>query len=344
MGNDFRRDHSFRNPRPDQSLRYGTPNACTGCHSDKSDAWAATQVVKWYGEKRPQHFSDTLLIASENPVDPEQRQKVYSFIKDITKPAIARATALEYLPVTGTEDELRVFLEALKDSAELVRYHALLKFTSYPDDQRLTVALNTLGDSSRSVRATAARLTVEQDTLQLLPKLRKQWARAQSEYREMLDANADFPLGRLQYGDFHFRQGDIRSAIEQYEIALEMDPFLSQVHSNLATAYNIAGEDSLALSTLDKLIVLEPEFDFAYYLRGLLKHEMADPTGAIDDLTKAVELFPDNFRYLRNLSNMLYQEGRISEALPVARRALALAPESVEMQRFVQLLETSNAQ
>ena len=32
MGNDYRRDHSFRVPRPDQSVKYGTPNACNQCH------------------------------------------------------------------------------------------------------------------------------------------------------------------------------------------------------------------------------------------------------------------------------------------------------------------------
>jgi len=53
MGNDFRRDHSFRVPRPDQSVVYNTPNACTGCHNDKSDTWASDWVVKWYGTERP---------------------------------------------------------------------------------------------------------------------------------------------------------------------------------------------------------------------------------------------------------------------------------------------------
>ncbi len=41
MGVDHRRDHSFRVPRPDQSEQYGTPNACTGCHTDQSAQWAA---------------------------------------------------------------------------------------------------------------------------------------------------------------------------------------------------------------------------------------------------------------------------------------------------------------
>ena len=38
---DARRDHSLRIPRPDLSVAIGTPNACSGCHRDKSAQWAA---------------------------------------------------------------------------------------------------------------------------------------------------------------------------------------------------------------------------------------------------------------------------------------------------------------
>ncbi len=37
---DTRRDHSFRIPRPDFSIAYGTPNSCNQCHNDKSAKWA----------------------------------------------------------------------------------------------------------------------------------------------------------------------------------------------------------------------------------------------------------------------------------------------------------------
>ncbi|MHC5068318.1 MAG: ammonia-forming cytochrome c nitrite reductase subunit c552, partial [Planctomycetota bacterium] len=50
MGVDWRRDHSMRVPRPDLSLRHGTPNACTTCHSDQDDAWASEHFRKWYGD------------------------------------------------------------------------------------------------------------------------------------------------------------------------------------------------------------------------------------------------------------------------------------------------------
>ena len=49
---DPRHDHSFRIPRPDLSVKLGTPNACNDCHSDKSPQWAAAAVEQWFGPDR----------------------------------------------------------------------------------------------------------------------------------------------------------------------------------------------------------------------------------------------------------------------------------------------------
>jgi predicted CXXCH cytochrome family protein len=38
---DPRHDHAFRVPRPDLSVKLGTPNACNDCHRDKPAQWAA---------------------------------------------------------------------------------------------------------------------------------------------------------------------------------------------------------------------------------------------------------------------------------------------------------------
>ena len=45
MGNDLRYDHTFRVPRPDLSVKYGTPNACNNCHKDKTASWTADAVI-----------------------------------------------------------------------------------------------------------------------------------------------------------------------------------------------------------------------------------------------------------------------------------------------------------
>jgi predicted CXXCH cytochrome family protein len=59
---DKRHDHSLRIPRPDLSVKLGTPNACNDCHTDKSAQWAADAVERWHGPERNgfQNYTESL--------------------------------------------------------------------------------------------------------------------------------------------------------------------------------------------------------------------------------------------------------------------------------------------
>ena len=69
MGVDYRRDHSFRIPRPDLSDQLGTPNACTQCHANETNAWAANYMKKWYGESTNPHYG--IALAAGTRMSPE---------------------------------------------------------------------------------------------------------------------------------------------------------------------------------------------------------------------------------------------------------------------------------
>ena len=94
---DPRRDHSLRIPRPDLSVKLGTPNACTNCHIDKSAQWALDSVDKWYGHTPEgfQHFAETLHAGLVGA--PGAQQSLERLVADGEQPAIARATALSLL-------------------------------------------------------------------------------------------------------------------------------------------------------------------------------------------------------------------------------------------------------
>ena len=64
---DPRRDHSFRIPRPDVSGAIGSPDACTLCHTDQSQEWAARTIADWYGPERRQelHYGEVLAAGRE---------------------------------------------------------------------------------------------------------------------------------------------------------------------------------------------------------------------------------------------------------------------------------------
>ena len=338
MGNDFRRDHSFRIPRPDQSVEYETPNACTGCHEDKTNHWAADWVVAWYGPERVDHFSDHLLPASRQQYTEQTTSDVLSFINNMKYPAIARATAMEYFPLRGEEREYAMLIKALEDSSALVRYQALSKLRGMSPDQVMGVALEHIDDEARLVRIGAAQLIVELDVNRLESAQRGKVLRARDELDKMLKANADFPLGRMLLGDTYMRQNLPIKAVIEYEMALEMDHLLTPVYSNLATAYNLVGNDSLALSTLDRLLELEPEYGRGYYLRGLLNYELGNQEGAIADLTAAVRYDPGNFRSYYNLANLHLTQQQLKKAENIMKSGLKLQPESQDGRYLLALI------
>lgn len=340
MGNDFRRDHSFRIPRPDQSIDYDTPNACTGCHKDKSDSWAADWVVKWYGADRPDHFSDHLLKASQPPYDDNTRQQVLAFINNLNYPAVARATALEYYPVYGDQKDFEMLILALKDSSALVKYNALTKFQLYPLDQKLSFALAHMDDTTRLVRIGTAQLIAEMDLSKLEPAQRGQAQLVRKELVEMMRANADFPVGRLQLGDYYNKQKNYQQAIKEYEMAITMDSLLTPVYSNLAVVYSILGRNQEAYQTITNLILLEPTYARAYYLRGLLNYEIGKMEEAIADLSNAIKYDPNDFRAYYNLANLYFTDANFFKAEKIMLMGLNLQPQSEEGQYLLELIRS----
>lgn len=90
---DERRDHSFRVPRPDLSVKYKTPNACTGCHLGRTARWAADAVAAWYGTQTTPHYADILAVGRTG-----RSEAVPALVRlagATEHPAIVRATALE---------------------------------------------------------------------------------------------------------------------------------------------------------------------------------------------------------------------------------------------------------
>ncbi len=330
MGNDFRRDHSFRIPRPDQSVVHGTPNACSECHQDKSEEWAAEWVVNWYGKERVPHFSDYLLLSNQPTINPEDRKKLDGFINDLNYPPIARSTVINNLDFSS-EEQLKSLLTALNDSSAVVRYNALMQFRTMNPQDRIAIAKKHMIDSTKLVRIGSAQLVVgfEGDGWSETEKLNL--FKAKEELEEMLFSNADFSTGRLQLGDYFMQNNDIKPAIKHYEIALKMDSLLFPVYTNLATAYSINQQTDRALETLNTWMDKEPDAGRPYYLRALLYFETGNNDLAEQDLKMAIELNPLDSRSMYNLATFYYQTKEFLRAESMINNTLKLEPENSEV-------------
>lgn len=152
MGNDFRRDHSLRVPRPDLSLKYGTPNGCTACHKDKSNQWASKSFKSLFGKVKSTHFSEKLApgILGEPGAD----LGLSELINDKKQPEIVRASALRALSYYQEKD-LKMYIALLKDQSPLVRGTTLDVLSEINTTDYDNYFLPLLNDSKRTVRIKA---------------------------------------------------------------------------------------------------------------------------------------------------------------------------------------------
>ncbi|GGZ91742.1 tetratricopeptide repeat protein [Algibacter mikhailovii] len=338
MGNDFRRDHSFRIPRPDQSVEYDTPNACVGCHEGKSNQWAANAIVTWYGSERADHFSDALLISSKANITANERVMLDHFINDLQYPEIARATVIENLNYE-TQESFNSLFKALQDSSAAIKFNALMKFRNMPRDLRKSTALKYMEDSLRLVRIGAAQIVIDIDIHDYDPKDQPIVEATMGELETMLFSNADFSSGRMQLGDYYMQKNDVTNAIKHYEVALEKDSLLIPVYSNMATAYALNNEHEKAEKTLDNWIKFEPEQGRPHYLKALLYFEMQKNDAAVTQLELAIRKNPNDTRSMYNLATYYYQENRdAKKAERFINKALRLEPENKDFKYLLALI------
>ncbi|MCO6480670.1 MAG: tetratricopeptide repeat protein [Phaeodactylibacter sp.] len=325
MGNDFRRDHSFRVPRPDLSVQYGVPNSCNGCHSDKSPEWAAEAVRSWYGPERAPHYSG--ILAAAHTGDMSALPGLVEMVGDTSQPEIAQATAVDILGGIPSPEASREVVAALQNDNPLIRYSAVNAMARFSVEDRLRRLAPLLRDSVRAVRTQAAYQLADIDENLFQGEERAAFQQAKKEFENVLSVQADFPGGQLMRGQYYHKMGDLEQAARAYRDAIRQDPYLPQPYLNLANLHYAQGNNQEAKQQFEMVIRLDSNAVEAHYSLGLLLAEMQDLGAAEPHLGKAARL-SGNPRYFYNWGLSLQNLGRPAEAEQAFRQGLDIAPDS----------------
>ncbi len=326
MGNDFRRDHSFRLPRPDLSVRYDTPNACTGCHEDRSDEWAAAAVEKWYGPDRPPHWSSTLAMG--RAAEAHANDSLMKLALNAAQPPMARATAIYYAARMADQKTIDGIVQLLEDPDPLVRYTSVNSLEYLPNEHKVTYLAPRLTDDVRSVRIAAASAFVGIPDNMMNPQTRANYKKSHDEFFTGLMVRADFPGGQMELARYYEKINQWEKAERAYLKAIEFDYFHNAARVNLAGLYYSQGKFEQAEALFTKVIEQEPQFGQAYYSMGLLKAEQNLMNEAADYLKKALELIDYNERVAYNYGLVLQNLGRIKEAEAAFKKGMEMNPAS----------------
>jgi Flp pilus assembly protein TadD/ssDNA-binding Zn-finger/Zn-ribbon topoisomerase 1 len=362
---DPRRDHSLRVPRPDLSVRLGTPNACTGCHIeterisskkrdsltqyadwlrlaeagdqeiarelDRVNEWAAEAVVEWYGPKQPElpDYAGVLKAAWEG--DPNSLDDLVSVALNRRLSAMVRASAAVQLAQFPTRETIETSRKLLNDPDPQIRATAIANLQMAPHEILIEDLPPLLNDPVRLVRTEAAR-TLSAAPLSELDGLQRQAFRtAFEEFKAGVLVNDDRAGAWLTVGIIHENLGEDEKAIVAYQTAIQVEPNVTGPRSNLAALFDRIAEGR------------EREAQQATYqgdrARGVAALEVAAEHRAKSDelrqaelplLRRDVSLAPEIASLQYRYGMALYLQGDANAAEVALRRAVALEPTTPE--------------
>jgi predicted CXXCH cytochrome family protein len=306
MGVDYRRDHSFRIPRPDLTLSLGVPNACNSCHTDKSAQWSEDYITQWYGKSRPAHYGTT--IAGGEDGDPAALDGLI-FIANASEdlyPVMIRATALSLLANYPDEKAKNTLALHLSDEDPIMRHYAVRNLNPASIEEFTTYFVPMLYDPVKAVRTEAALKLSQLPAEARDSSWVKPFDEALAEYEAEMIYTADFAPGSFNLANLYYRQGKIDKAESNFKKALAIDNLFFPAKVNLAMMYNSQQKNQKAVQLFREVIRDHPEQYDIYYSLGLLLAEMNNLPEAAEALEQAAGFMPYQPRIAYNLG-LIYQ-------------------------------------
>lgn len=360
---DPRRDHSLRVPRPDLSVKLGTPNACSGCHVQdqlqsiaedlrpklddyqawldtadagdesvaeairKTDVWCDEACEKWYGAERktPYHFVEALAPFRKGEESSIKSMLELAMMPEDSAPAIARATALTQLGANNIAEAIKVANEVLKkkDEPTIVRVAAVGVFSIAQPAVTKKALLPLLDDASRLVSNEAARVLV-----------------SSGAYRELnMSEKTRVDLALRSVHDSIMAASDRAGAHMAWAMLCEQQGRADEAIQAYETAMRLEPTMTGPRTNLAALLERVAEQQQGTQSMRLVARAAALRDMELPLLERDAGLAKDNADVQYRYGLALYLHGDEAAALKQLRRAVELAPNIELFQTAVQLLE-----
>jgi len=311
-----KRDHTFQAPVPENTAQFGIPNACTTCHDERSPEWAAKQMNEWWGDAdRDRRLASAslagtmyragsgdgstlpelariavdrsqglvirasaaayigkLVVASRNPDAPAKRitESQTSFDDGSTK--VLRGSYDRGANVAPSENVRRTVVEltpaivnalvgAASDPEPVVRASAVESLGAIGDRQRsLPPIIARLVDDARVVRSKAAEVLVSFGIIELPGQAGEALRKAQDEYIVSLDAFPDIAANHAAKGWLEGERGNVVVARDALNKATSLEPNYAFAWVVKGVLFAREGKFADAVEMWKKARTIEPSY------------------------------------------------------------------------------------
>jgi len=298
-----KRDHTFQAPVPENTARFGIPNACTTCHDERSPEWAARQMNEWWGddERRGKAvtLADTMYRAGSG--DAATLPGLARLAVDRSQGLLVRASAAEYIG--------RLILEGRSDGAQ--RAGSLQTQTSFAGPPRrsspepvrakadapaqvtpaiVNALIGAADDPEPIVRAAALKAlgTVDDRARALAPVLARLVDPARVVRARAAEVLVAFGVVQLPGA-----AGEaLRKAQAEYILSLDTFPDVASNHAAKGWLEAERGNVAEAAAALDKATIVEPNYAFPWVVKGVLSARQGRFAEAVEMWKKARSIEP----------------------------------------------------
>jgi tetratricopeptide (TPR) repeat protein len=325
-----RTDHSMRPSMPSATIQFGSPNACTMCHNDKTPEWADTYVRAWQNED---YQKETLKLGTWikqlRQQDWSSLKEILTYIQNPDRNEIFANSMIRLLHSCPDLQKVPAMVYILeKDPSPLCRSSAAGALTDFLINKNvIDVLVEATADPYRLVRIRAASALSPVPTEQIQASRREQVQKAIEEFKAGMLSRPDDGIAYFNLGNFYMNRSDLKTAIDYFETSIRLRPDFLPAFLNISLAYNQSGENEKALSSLDKALQLEPKAAAAHLNRALLLAEMNRYSESEQDFRATLKYDPKSAVAAYNLA-VLISRSNPGEALMWSRKAYELGPEN----------------
>ena len=297
MGVDARRDHSMRIPRPDISLSIGSPNACTQCHTDQSNAWAYDTLHDWGVEGDLKTLKKVKARFAADRGDVRALPTLESIVADETQPALTRASVIEQLSNLGAPALPNMGAMLLRADDPVLRTSAVRALRGLPPAQRFLMLRPFIQDPVLSVRMEVAQVLAGVPDTELRPKDIASLQPLFDEYLNVQRDHLDMPSVQLQLANFWTDRGDTAKAETALREALVLNDQLEPAIVNLVDLLRRDGRNEEASNILSDAIGRLPDSGALWFSQGLHFIRLGDTTAGLASLKEAAALEKEGSRH-----------------------------------------------
>jgi tetratricopeptide (TPR) repeat protein len=319
---DPRRDHSFRIPRPELSVEFGTPNACNSCHTDKDANWAL-QVLRAKNRisvSNENHWTRRFAELQSSPAP--SRELLLGLISDFEVPAIIRATAITQVPLDGDALSLTIVGQRAESSDPMIRRAVAQALEIAHPTIVAQVGPGLLDDPVRAVRIAAASalapLSLEILPAKAYPKLEK----ALNEYIETQMVSAERAESHVNLGNLQRQRRRLESSEQSYLTAIRLNPDFVPAYVNLADLYREQEREENGEQLLRRAIEVRPEQPALHHSLGLNLVRQGRMLEAVPELELAAASDMATARYAIAYALAIDAQGRSVESIAYLQNAL----------------------